>query len=193
MLRYLKASRGKAKVDRSVNQVPGTFCIIYRVSTFTHEICNFLTVVKHRDETGNLCCTVDIFCNVCRVHFLFLYLDDDRIFSVSFYAAVRVHRLRMHFASNETFYWRLLKACISDTRCLDDDRHMRDIPSMLRHSLRSLDTWERKCLSTSARQFSAIFNQYVQYHQWLRNSKMDILVYQSRYSHAYWIILRFIM
>lgn len=77
---------------------------------------------------------------------------------------------------------------------LDVYRHMRDIASMLRHSLRSLDTWwERKCLSTSARQFSAIFNQYVQYHQWLRNSKMDILVYQSRYSHAYWIILRFIM
>lgn len=91
-----------------------------------------------------------------------------------------VWTLRTHFASNETFYRRLWKACTFDIRCLCDDVafNIESFSSISEHT----DLWmtRGKLSLGKQRQFSAIFNQYVQYHQRLRNSKMDILGYHTR-------------
>jgi len=114
---------------------------------------HFLMVVKHHDGKFMLH-SGDIFSNICHVHFLFLYLDDDQIFeSLFMHAAVRVHcwTLRIYFASNEIFYRRLLEACTSDIWCLST---MQPQYCVVLFDLYTKSTRRgRKCLSISNSNF----------------------------------------
>jgi len=138
----------------------------------------------------------DIFSNVCHVHFLFVNLDDDQIFehALFMHAAIRVHcwTLRIYFASNEIFYRRLLEACTSDIWCLSTHATMQpqycDVLFDLWVQMREKMSFDRS--NSNFQQFLINISNYRR----LRNNKIDILVsIHTSYSHAYWIILRFIM